>query len=88
MAHFGEPSEMVYRRKRALKFGVLVYLRLYGFKQWNALCIHLTIDQDAEAILKDLQRNNYIEVRTDKMVTITASGRRYLEEQFDQKWEA
>jgi hypothetical protein len=79
---------MVYRRRRALKFGILVYLRLYSPKQWDALCIHLTIDQDAEAILKDLQRNNYVEVRTKKMVAITAAGRRYLEVEFDQKGEA
>jgi hypothetical protein len=90
MAHFGEHYEMVYRRRRTLKFGVLVHLRLYSPKQWDALCSHLTIDQDAEiqAILGDLRHKNYIEVSTDKMVAITASGRLYLEEQFDQRGDA
>ena len=77
MAHFSKHYEMVYRRRRALKFGVLVHLRLYSPKQWDALCSHLTIDRGAE-----------IEVSTDKMVAITPSGRRYLEEQFDHKGDA
>jgi hypothetical protein len=86
MAHFGEHYEMVYRRRRALKVGVLVHLRLYSPKQWDTLCSLLTIDQDAEvqAILRDLRHKHYIDVGTDKMVAITASGCRYLEEQFDQ----
>ena len=88
MAHFGEPYEMVYRRKRALKFGVLVHLRVYSPTPWNTLCVQLRIDRDAESILQDLRHQNYIEVGTDKRVAITASGRRYLEEQFDQKGEA
>lgn len=81
---------MSYRRKRALKFGILVHLRLYSPKQWDTLCSHFKIDGDAEieAILKDLRRKNCIEVGTDKMVAITASGRQYLEEQFEQKGDA
>ena len=90
MAHFSKHYEMVYRRRRALKFGVLVHLRLYSPKQWDALCSHLTLGRDAEiqAILGDLRQKHYIEVSTAKMVNITASGRRYLEEQFDQQGDA
>lgn len=90
MAHFGENHEMIYRRKRALKIGILVHLRLYSPKQWDMLCSHLKIDGDTEieAILGELRHKNYIEVGTDKIVAITASGRRYLEEQFDQKGDA
>ena len=84
MAHFSKHYEMVYRRRRTLKFGVLVHLRLYSPKQWDALCSHMTFDQNAEAILGNLRQKNYIEVSPDKMVAITASGRLYLQEQFDQ----
>jgi hypothetical protein len=84
MAHFGGYYEKAYRRRRAMMFGVLVYLRLYSPKQWDALSSHMTFDQNAEAILGDLRQKNYIEVSQDKMVAITASGRLYLQEQFDQ----
>ena len=83
MAHFGQQSEMGYQRKRALKFAVLLHLRLSSPKPWDTLCVHFTMDRDEEieAILKDLRHKKYIEVGKDRMVRITASGRHHLEEQ-------
>lgn len=84
MAHFGEQYETEHHRKRALGLAVLGHLRLSSPKQWAALCIHFQLDRDAEidSILKDLRHKKYIDVGKDRMVRITASGRRYLEEQF------
>jgi hypothetical protein len=84
MAHFGEQYDIEYHKKRAQKFAVLGHLRLNSPKQWDALYLHFKLDRDAEieAILKDLRDNKYIEVGNDRMVRITASGRKHLEEQF------
>ena len=83
MAHFGEMCEFTYRTKRALKFSVLAHLRLYSPKQCDALYMHFTPDRTAEieGILKYLRDQKYIEIGKDKMVRITASGRRHLDEQ-------
>jgi len=83
MAHFGQMCEFDYRKKRALRFSVLRHLRLYSPKQRDALYMHFTPDRNTEIeeVLKYLRDQKYIEIGKDKMVRITASGRRHLEEQ-------
>lgn len=90
MAHFGEQCEMDYRRKRTLRFAVLGHLLLYSPKLWDTVYLHFKFDRDSEieATLKDLGHKKYIEVGEDKMVRITASGLRYLEEKFDKRGDA
>jgi hypothetical protein len=83
MAHFGEQCEMIYRRKRVLMFALLRHLKLYSPEQWDILYLHFKLDRQAdeiEATLKLLRDQKYIEVGKDKMVRITASGRRYLDD--------
>jgi hypothetical protein len=84
MAHFGKQCERDYRRKRALRFAVLGHLSLYSPKQWDNLSLHFKVDRhtdEIEATLKGLRDQKYIDVSKDKMVQITETGRRYLDEQ-------
>jgi DNA-binding PadR family transcriptional regulator len=83
MAHFGEQCEMEYQRTRALTLAILGHLKLYSPTQWDSLYLHFKLDLQAdeiEATLRNLRDQKYIEVGKDKMVRITASGRRHFEE--------
>jgi hypothetical protein len=70
------------KKKRDLERKVLAHLKRCGASLYDALYVRFDLTHTAKIkpVLYDLKEYGYIEVATDKMVTITTFGLHHLEE--------
>jgi hypothetical protein len=76
------PGDREWRRKKSLQRRVLQHLKRHGSKRYDNL--YMLFDPhrtgDTGLALQALKRRNYVEMGPDRVVKITESGLRLLEE--------
>jgi hypothetical protein len=78
---YGPKHARAQSKKRDLERKVLAHLEKHGASLYDALYIRFDLARTAEIqpVLHGLKEYGYIEVTTDKMVTITTFGLQHLE---------
>ena len=79
--HYGPRHAKAQKQKHVLESQVLAHLKRFGPSLYDALSARFDPNQSAEVqpVLRSLKEYGYIDVYSEKTVTITSSGLQQLE---------